>query len=66
LSENHLTCTFALLDVVTLLHSDLTGADFVHTDTDKAHQANIRVICLNEDDGSVEIVSKGLELYSDL
>jgi len=49
-----LTCTFALLDVVTFLHSDFAGTDFVHADTDEAHQANIRVVRLNEDDSSVK------------
>jgi hypothetical protein len=43
--------TITLLDMVALLDSDLTGADFVHADADKAHEADVWVVCFHEDDG---------------
>jgi len=43
----------SLLDVIAFFDSDVAGADFIHADTNEAHQADVRVIRLDEDDGSV-------------
>lgn len=45
----------ALLDVVAFFHGDLTRADFIHADADKAHEANVWVVCFHENDGSVKM-----------
>ena len=46
------TYLVAFLDMLTLLHSDFTSADFVHTNSDERHETDGRVVSFNEDDGA--------------
>lgn len=39
--------------LLTFFHGNLASAHFIHSDTDETHEADVRVVCLNEDDGSV-------------
>lgn len=41
-----------LLDMLTLLHCNVASRNLVHANTDESHQANSRVVCLDEDDCS--------------
>jgi len=43
----------ALLDVLALLDRNLTGTDFVHTNADETHKADIWIIRLDENDGAI-------------
>jgi hypothetical protein len=62
LAHYHSTATYAgstemkhsgalpLLNMLALLDSDITSGHLVHSDTNKAHESNIRVVGLHEDD----------------